>query len=71
MAQGTLRRDSWLCVNTASFLVKVLWKYYLKDRKKYKSQRGEARTKSRGEETNLWDPTQSGWLDAQLSSRIR
>ena len=21
MAQGTLRRDSWLCVNTASFLV--------------------------------------------------
>ena len=44
---------------------------YLNDRKKYKSQRGEAHTKTRGEETNLWDPTQSGWLDAQLRGRIR
>ena len=58
-----------------SILPAFWWRWhvcsYLKDRKKYKTQRGEARTKMGGEQANLWDPTQSGWLDAELSSRVR
>jgi hypothetical protein len=58
-----------------SILPAFWWRWYgssyLKDGKKYKSQRGEECTKTRGEEKNLWDPTQSGWLDAQLRGRIR
>ena len=30
---------------------------YLKDRRKYSRQRGDARTKTGGEEALLWDPT--------------
>ena len=48
----------------ASILTAFWWRWYvcsyLKDRKKYKTQRGEARTKMGGEQANLWDPTQPG-----------
>ena len=58
-----------------SILPAFWWRWYvcsyLKDRKKYKRQRGEARTETGGEQANLWDPTQSGWLDAELSGRVR
>ena len=58
-----------------SILPAFWWRWYvcsyLKDRKKYKRQRGEARTETGGEQANPWDPTQSGWLDAELSGRVR
>ena len=41
MAQGTLRRDSQLCVNPVSFLVEVLWKQIPEGQAKVQEGRGK------------------------------
>ena len=41
MAQGTLRRDSQLCVNPVSFLVEVLWKQIPEGQEKDRRGRGK------------------------------
>ena len=57
-----------------SILPAFWWRWYLcsylKDGKKCKRRRGEARTETGGEQANVWGPTQSGWLDAELSGRV-
>ena len=69
MAQGTLRRDSQLCVNPVSFLVEVLWKQIPEGKEKVQEREGRSTYKTGGEEAHLWAPTQSVWLDAELRGR--
>ena len=47
MAQGTLRRDSQLCVNAAGFLVQVLWKWLPEGQEKVQQEKGRRTYKDR------------------------
>ena len=47
MAQGTLRRDSQLCVNPVSFLVEVLWKQIPEGKEKVQEREGKSTYKDR------------------------
>ena len=70
MAQGTLRRDSQLCVNPVSFLVEVLWKQIPEGKEKVQEREGEKHV----QRPEVRNPTcgilQSVWLDAELRGRV-